>query len=115
MITDNMFGWRTALRIIFLLIMTVVIMGPLSITVLGGFKSLGELRTSPIGLPDHWVLSNYAGILSSADFWRYLRNSLVISMSCVVLTLIVSGMAAYCFAQLHFFGKRCCLPISQSE
>ncbi|WP_045684547.1 carbohydrate ABC transporter permease [Martelella endophytica] len=104
--TETMFGWRTALKIIFLLLMSCVILGPLSITVFGGFKTLGELRVSPIGLPHEWVFSNYGDILGSAEFWGYLKNSLVISISCVLLTLIVSGMAAYCFAQLHFFGKK---------
>ncbi|WP_235890636.1 beta-xylosidase family glycoside hydrolase [Martelella alba] len=47
---------------------------PLSITVFGGFKSLGELRFSPIGLPHEWILSNYADILSSGEFRGWLRN-----------------------------------------
>ena len=28
-------------------------------TVLGGFKTLGELRVNPIGWPQDWVWSNY--------------------------------------------------------
>ncbi|WP_319413615.1 carbohydrate ABC transporter permease [uncultured Cohaesibacter sp.] len=103
---DDLFNWRAALRIMFLLIMTALVLGPLMITVFGGFKTLGELRVSPIGLPQTWEFGNYAGILASADFWRYLKNSLTISLSCVALILIISGMAAYCFAQLHFFGKK---------
>ena len=36
---------------------------PLLATLLGGFKSLGELRTDPVGLPDVWVWQNYWEIL----------------------------------------------------
>ncbi len=104
--SETLFNWRAALRIIFLLVMVCVILGPLSITVFGGFKTLGELRVSPMGLPSHWVMSNYAGILGNPEFWGYLKNSLLISVSCVLLTLIISGMCAYCFAQIHFFGKK---------
>ena len=42
-----------------------IVIVPLLATALGGFKSLGELRTNPFGLPDVWVWQNYWDILSS--------------------------------------------------
>jgi len=39
---------------------------------LGGFKSLGELRTNPFGLPQVWEWENYGGILWSKRYWQLL-------------------------------------------
>jgi raffinose/stachyose/melibiose transport system permease protein len=73
--------------------------------VLGGFKSLGELRTNPFGLPQTWEWQNYADILFSARYWQLLKNSMIISTLTVVLTLIVASMAAFVFAHVKFYGS----------
>ena len=78
---------------------------PLLATLLGGFKSLGELRTDPLGLPDVWVWQNYWDILASYRYWQLLFNSLCIAGFTVALTLVVASTAAFAFAHLHFFGR----------
>jgi raffinose/stachyose/melibiose transport system permease protein len=40
-------------------IMASIVLVPLITTALGGFKTLGELRTNPFGLPQQWIWSNY--------------------------------------------------------
>ncbi|WP_460451898.1 carbohydrate ABC transporter permease [Alsobacter sp. SYSU BS001988] len=90
---------------LFLAVIVVFVATPLIATLLGGFKSLGELRTNPFGLPQVWEWENYAGILRSPRYWILLRNSLVISSLTVVLTLIVASMAAFVFAHIRFFGS----------
>ena len=92
-------------KALFLAVVATFVAVPLLATVLGGFKSLGELRTNPFGLPQHWEWSNYGDILASKRYWQLLRNSLVISALTVVLTLIVASMAAFVFAHIKFFGS----------
>ena len=70
---------------------------PLLATALGGFKSLGELRTSPFGIPQTWEWENYAGIVPSKRYWQLLGNSLVIANLTVSITLVVASMAAFVF------------------
>lgn len=92
-------------KAVFLGLVALVVIVPLLATVLGGFKSLGELRTNPFGLPETWEWENYTGILLSQRYWQLLWNSLVIATLTVVLTLIVASMAAFVFAHIHFFGS----------
>ncbi len=47
----------------FLAVVAIFVLVPLLATLLGGFKSLGELRVNPFGLPSVWEWSNYADIL----------------------------------------------------
>ena len=78
---------------------------PLLATVLGGFKSLGELRTSPFGIPHDWQWQNYWGILDSARYWQLLGNSMIIACLTVAITLAAASMAAFVFAHIRFFGS----------
>jgi raffinose/stachyose/melibiose transport system permease protein len=96
----------TLVRAAMLSFTAALVIVPLAATVLGGFKTVGELRASPFGLPTTWHLESYAEILSSGIFWTYLGNSLVVSLSAVALTLLCAAMAAYVFAQIRFFGSR---------
>lgn len=96
----------TLARAAFLSLVAALVILPLAATFLGGFKTVGELRAAPFGLPEIWHLETYLDILTSATFWSYLRNSLVISLSAVILTLLCAAMAAYAFAQIQFFGSR---------
>ena len=93
-------------RGLFLLAVAAFVAVPLLATVLGGFKSLGELRTSPFGIPHEWEWQNYAGILTSARYWQLLGNSLVIACLTVAITLVAAGMAAFMFAHVTFYGSR---------
>jgi raffinose/stachyose/melibiose transport system permease protein len=79
---------------------------PLWATVIGGFKSSGDLRTNAIGLPRVWVAANYLSVLTGSDFWRMLWNSAVIAFFTVSCTLLVSSMAAFTLAHVRFAGKR---------
>jgi raffinose/stachyose/melibiose transport system permease protein len=79
---------------------------PLWATVIGGFKTTGDLRTNALGLPKHWVGDNYISIVATARFWQMLWNSAVIATFTVVLTLLVSSLAAYTLAHLRFAGRK---------
>ena len=103
--SEDGFGLAALYKALFLAVVVVFVATPLVATVLGGFKSLGELRTNPFGLPQVWEWDNYGGILMSKRYWQLLGNSLIISTMTVVLTLIAASMAAFVFAQIKFFGS----------
>ena len=94
------------LRYAILFLIAGLVLIPLVATVLGGFKSLGDLRVNPFGLPAQWEWGNYWSILSGSRYWQLLLNSLVIAVLTVVLTLVTASMAAFVFAHVRFFGSR---------
>src|SRR5947207_3323524 len=103
--SDRGFDLVALYKMLFLAVVVVFVATPLLATLLGGFKSLGELRTNPFGLPNTWEWQNYGGILLSKRYWQLLGNSLVISTMTTLLTLITASMAAFVFAQIKFFGS----------
>lgn len=88
-----------------LTIIAAIVLVPLLTTALGGFKSLGDLRVNPFGLPAEWHPENYTDILFGDRYWRQMMNSLVIAVLTVFLTVAVSAMAAFTFAHVRFFGS----------
>jgi raffinose/stachyose/melibiose transport system permease protein len=77
---------------------------PLLATALGGFKSLGDLRINPFGLPSQWEWNNYWEILASSRYWQLMGNSLIIAVLTVILTVASAAMAAFVFVHVRFFG-----------
>src|SRR5437588_12463808 len=103
--TRTPFDPAVLFKVGFLAFVAIFVLVPLLATLLGGFKSLGELRVNPFGLPRHWEWQNYADILFSARYWQLLRNSLVISTLTVTFTLVVASMEACTFAHIRFYGS----------
>lgn len=92
----------------FLLLTSVIgfVIIPLTATMLGGFKSVGDLRTNPFGLPSVWEFKHYLEILLSARIWQLFWNSLFITFFTLILTVGFSAMAAFVFAHIRFVGSR---------
>jgi raffinose/stachyose/melibiose transport system permease protein len=94
------------LRYAILFIVSGGVLIPLIATALGGFKSLGELRVNPFGLPSEWEWANYWNILASQRYWQLMGNSLIIASLTVVLTVAAAAMAAFVFVHVRFFGAK---------
>jgi len=87
------------------IVVSIVIICPILIAVLGGFKTSGELLNSPFSLPKVWVLDNYRHILNLGSFWRQLLNSAVVMIGTVVLATFSASLAAFVFARMSFKGR----------
>jgi raffinose/stachyose/melibiose transport system permease protein len=88
-----------------LIFVAAIVIVPLASTALGGFKTLGDLRGNPFGLPTEWQWANYTDIIFSRRYWLQMSNSLIIALLTVFLTLAFGAMAAFCFAHIRFFGS----------
>jgi len=102
---DTAVTMAPVLRYAILFLVAGLVMIPLLAAALGGFKSLGDLRMNPFGLPAQWEWANYWSIVSGSRYWQLLWNSLVIAVLTVALTLVASAMAAFVFAHVRFFGS----------
>lgn len=84
-----------------LAVYTVIIVVPLLVVVFGTLKSTEALFDSPLGLPTEPTGANYGTVLTGAGMAVALRNSVVVTLCVVVLTLVLASMAAYAFARLR--------------
>ncbi|MGJ9462229.1 carbohydrate ABC transporter permease [Actinotignum sp. GS-2025g] len=54
---------------------------------------------------------NYSGVFNRVPFWRFLLNSVIISVCIVVFGLIVNSMAAFALSRLQFRGRKISLTL----
>ena len=93
-------------RLLILFLIAAPVMLPLWATVIGGFKTTGDLRTNAFGLPREWIVDNYIEILTGHRFWQMLGNSAIIALVSTVLTVLVSSMVAFTLSHMHFAGRK---------
>lgn len=87
------------------IVVSIIIIYPILIAVLGGFKASGELLNSPFSLPKDWTLDNYRYIFHLNSFWRQLFNSTIVMIGTVVLATFSASLAAFVFARMSFKGR----------
>ncbi|MCC2592154.1 carbohydrate ABC transporter permease [Tessaracoccus sp. OS52] len=84
------------------LVLVALTLGPVLYAVLGGFRTNAQLAEDPAGLPDPWVWSNYAGVVTNPNFWTYALNSTVIALLTTGMVMLFGLMAAYPLARYKF-------------
>jgi len=96
------FGSGGPLIYLLALVAVIVTLGPVVYGALGGFRSNEQLASDPSGLPDPWVWSNYAHVMTNSAFWRYALNSSVIALVTTAVAVLFGVMAAYPLARYQF-------------
>ena len=83
---------------IFLILGLSAIVFPLYMTIVIAFKQPSEMTNSIGGilsLPKSWSFSNFKEAMEVTDFWRSLRNSLLITVVTVVLSILIHSLMGY--------------------
>jgi len=63
-------------------------------------------ESPPRFIPKEPTFSNYVQAWSNNNFSRYFLNSLIVTATSTVVTVLLAAMAAFAFAKFAFFGKR---------
>jgi len=96
--------WRQVVapfyRHVVLGVLAVIVLVPLVATMLGGFKTLDELRSNPVGPPSVWHWEAYRAVVTSGAFWRFLGNSAVITGFSVLGTMVLAALAGFAVTML---------------
>ncbi len=93
------------LKYVILIFFSLLVLVPLVVTFLGGFKTSGELLLTPFSLPIEWRVTNYLSILQGDLFWRLLLNSTLVMLGTAVGIVILASMAAFVFSRIKFRGR----------
>ena len=94
-------GMKTLIYI-FLIFMAVIFVMPMIFTIVSSLKTKLEIFSNPFALPKIPQWSNYIVAWKDANMSAYFINSIVQSGSTVILTSIISTMAAYALARFDF-------------
>ena len=88
------------------IIIAVITLAPALWMLSASFMSTGEASTFPPKLlPVRMTFEHYFTLFTRLQIWRYLINSLVLSVSVTVISLFFNSMAGYAFAKYRFAGR----------
>lgn len=92
-------GFRQTLYHVVLWLIAIVFFLPVLWIILGALKTKDEL----LSVPPKWLfvptLANFVDLFTRPNVTTYLINSLLISISAVLIAIVVSFLAAYCFSR----------------
>lgn len=97
--------WGQVLVYLLLTLGAIIMIFPLLNMVLMSFKSMSEMGSNPIGIPQDWQSSNYTTAWQEGDLGQYLVNSGIVSVVSVFFVLLFSSLAAYALARFEFRGN----------
>ena len=83
---------------ILLFVGLITVVFPLYMTIVIAFKQPTEMTNSISGilsLPEAWSLNNFAQAMELTDFWRSLGNSLLVTVSTVVLCIVLHSLMGF--------------------
>jgi multiple sugar transport system permease protein len=98
------FGDRVILGLAILLSLVMILP---AIWVIGlSLKNNAELMVDPNSVfHPPYVIENYLNIVNTSAVFRWVMNSLIVSIAMTIGTLILSSLAGYGFARLNFRGR----------
>lgn len=86
-----------AVKIVVLIALFLVFIFPFILVVINVFKTKGDITSAPLALiGEHgFTIENFPKAMEKMNFVRSFSNSLLITVSATILTLLVSAMAAF--------------------
>ncbi|MBD5495233.1 MAG: carbohydrate ABC transporter permease [Lachnospiraceae bacterium] len=101
-------GKSNKLVLVLLILGLSTIIFPLYMTIVIAFKQPSEMTNSISGilsLPKRWSLDNFREAMEVTDFWRSLRNSLMISVLTVGLSIAIHSLMGYALGRNKAHSK----------
>ncbi|WP_195199275.1 carbohydrate ABC transporter permease [Faecalispora jeddahensis] len=70
-------------------------------------KPDAEIYANPLLYwPQHWTWMTYEKLFGYFNFIKYMKNSLTVAVSTMVVSLVFSTLAAYAFSRFEFKGRK---------
>ena len=78
---------------------------PVVLTVSTTFKTSQDVKVNPFGLFSSFSTENLVTAFTVGRFGEYLLNSILLTVPCTLLVVVLSTMAGYSFGRLPFPGR----------
>lgn len=98
---------KKTLYILFFVIFVGSMLFPFLFILFSSFKTSKDIMAIPPKLlPTEWIFSNYVDAFQIQPLMIYLRNSLIMSLMVVFLTILIGSLAAYALSRTEIKGKK---------
>ncbi len=85
-----------------MIVVSLIVLIPIILVILGSFKTVNEFFSTPYGLPKAWDFFNYKKAWNTADLQHAALNSLISTFFGVLFSTILACLASYGLARFVF-------------
>ncbi len=80
---------------------------PIYLVIMNSFKKRAAIFGAPFQLPNSETFSlvGYETVLQRANFLVYFKNSIIVTVTALILTLLIGAMASFALAEYKFRGN----------
>jgi len=96
---------RTLLYVI-LIIYSMSIFYPIFLMLITSLKENREIFTRPYSLPQSFNLDSYIHLFKISNYLIYFRNSIIVTLTSLLIILALSSLISYVLAKYRFIGSR---------
>ena len=89
---------KVLLQIVLILISLVIVI-PLLIMLLGAFKNSAEVTAFDLTLPEQWLVDNFKTVFEQGKLLLAFKNSILITIASTVITIFTSSLASFILAR----------------
>lgn len=82
-------------------IMTFVVLFPFLLVILTSVKSVEESAIVDLSMPKNILWENFSYVIEQGNLIRAFKNSLIVTLSVVLLTVLISSMTAFVLTRRH--------------
>jgi multiple sugar transport system permease protein len=94
------------LKYVLLIVLAVIFLFPFAWMVTTSLKTNTEVLSNPTAFfPAVPQWGNYPAVVADLNFWQETLNTLIMALGVTLGTILLSALAGYSFARLHFFGR----------
>ena len=89
------------------LLVFLVMIFPVYWMVATAFKPGSDIfANTPVWFPTHPTLSNFSAAIDRPHFWSSVKNSLIVVVAVVTISLVLAFLAALALAKFRFYGRK---------
>ena len=90
-----------------LILYTLIALFPVFVILINSFKSRRSIFREPLALPnaDSFSLIGYETVMTQGDFFGYMQNSLIVTVTSLFFILLFGAMAAFALSEYRFRGN----------
>lgn len=97
--------WKEFFTYLYMVILGIIIIYPVLITFITAFKD-ANVQAFVLDFGGKWTLVNFKNLFTQTLYGSWYLNTMIISVSCMVIQVIVVTLAGYVYSRYRFAGKK---------
>ncbi|BCJ36802.1 ABC transporter permease [Actinocatenispora thailandica] len=94
------------IRVVGLTLLTLFTLAPLYVMIVSGLKPLSDVQGAFSWIPSHLTVQPFVDIWHTIPLARYFSNSVIVSLSAALFSVLIAIFASYAVSRWNFRGKQ---------